>query len=37
MGFFPAAFRRLPLEDRIDCASRWALALLLFVTLVCLL
>jgi len=36
MSFFPASFRALPLEDRIDRVSRWALALLLLATLACL-
>ena len=36
MSLFTATFRSLPLEDRIDALSRWALMLLLFATLACL-
>ena len=36
MSFFTAAFRSLPLEDRVDRLSRWALTLLLLATLACL-
>jgi hypothetical protein len=36
MTSLTAHFRKLPLEDRIDQASRWMLILLLAATLVCL-
>ena len=36
MNLFNAAFRGLPLEDRIDRLSRWALSFLLLATLACL-
>jgi hypothetical protein len=36
MSLFTVAFRSLPLEDRIDRLSRWALVLLLLATLACL-
>jgi len=36
MRFSIAGFRSLPLEDRVDRLSRWALSLLLLATLACL-
>jgi len=36
MRFLTASFRCLPIEDRVDRLSRWALALLLLATFVCL-
>jgi len=36
MSFLTAGFRSLPLEDRVDRLSRWALILLLLATLACL-
>jgi hypothetical protein len=36
MTSLAAHFRKLPIEDRIDQASRWMLILLLLATLACL-
>ncbi|MGB3934536.1 MAG: hypothetical protein WBL29_02360 [Burkholderiales bacterium] len=36
MSLFTATFRSLPLEDRVNRLSRWALVFLLLATLACL-
>ena len=36
MTSFTANFKNLPIEDRVDRFSRWALILLLLATLACL-